>query len=413
MARREAMNITGRERAMKRATPFLLGLLLLAAGGCGMTDDDSGPIRIGVLYPTTGVGQVAGAPALLGHQMMVDRFNEEGGLLGREVVTIHRDSRLDPAAATAAARELITRHRVHFLIGGLSSSEGQAISEVARQEGVIYIATVPKTNEITEPANWHRHVFRTAANTNTEGRGGAIIADRLGANRVCTILYDYSYGHSLDAPFREQLQMLRPQAEIVYQAWPALGASDYTTYITNILNAGCDVVFSNIWSSNFPTFAKQAQPFGFFNRVQYITAGEVGTPEISEELGPDMPAGIWANSYELFYYPDTPEHKDYVAELASRVGRSHTPSFPISGYIGMQFLGEAIRAAGTTDTDAVIAALEGLTIMTPIGPQTIRAHDHQANRGQFWGRMSPSPDPDYPYLILDPVEYIPADDIMD
>jgi branched-chain amino acid transport system substrate-binding protein len=79
----------------------------------------------------------------------------------------------------------------------------------------------------------------------------------------------------------------------------------------------------------------------------------------------------------------------------------------------MQFLAEAIRQAGTTETEAVIDALEGLTIMTPIGEQTMRASDHQANRGQFWGQMNPSNDPNYPYLIMNPVEYIPADDIMD
>ncbi|PKP85261.1 MAG: ABC transporter substrate-binding protein, partial [Alphaproteobacteria bacterium HGW-Alphaproteobacteria-2] len=72
-----------------------------------------------------------------------------------------------------------------------------------------------------------------------------------------------------------------------------------------------------------------------------------------------------------------------------------------------------IEKAGSTDTEAVIAALEGLTIQTPIGAQTMRASDHQANRGQVWGEMNPSGDPSYPYKIMNPVEYIPADDLMD
>jgi branched-chain amino acid transport system substrate-binding protein len=386
--------------------------LALVVGACAALDDESGPIRIGVLYPTTGVGQVSGAPNLLGHNMMVEKINAEGGLLGREVVSIHRDSRLDPGTATSLARELISRHRVHFLIGGLSSSEGQAVSEVARQEGVIYIATVPKTTELTQPENFHPYVFQTASNTDVEGKSGAIVVDRLGHDRVCTILYDYSYGHSLDAPFREHLQMLRPQAEIVYQAWPALGTLDYAPYITTIMNAGCTAVFSNIWSSNFPTFANQATTFGFFDRVQYVTGGDVGTPEIWEQMGDDMPEGIWTNAYEVFYHSEVPEHREYVAMLAERVGRSNTPSFPITGYVGMQFLAEAIREAGTTDTDAVIDALRGLEIMTPIGPQRIRPEDHMANRGEFWGPMTRSDDPEYPYVIMNPVEYIPADDLM-
>lgn len=396
-----------------RAAGWLAVLATLTWSACAASDDGTGPIRVGVLYPVTGVGQTSGVPNLLGHDMAVEEINAAGGLLGRQIESIHRDSRLDPAEAVAAARELISRYGVQFLLGGLSSSEGQAISEVARQEGVIYIATVPKTTEITNPENFHEHVFLTAANTNTEAKSAAIIMDRLGIDRICTILFDYSYGHSLDVPFRQHITTIRPSAQIVYQAWPPLGTNDYTAYITNILNAGCDGVFSNIWSSNFPTFAKQAATFGFFDRVTYVTAGEVGTPEISEELGADMPDGIWANAYEVFYYPDTPEHNAYVERLRQKTGKQYTPSFPITGYIGMQFLAEAIRKAGTTETAAVIEALEGLTIMTPIGPQTIRPHDHTANRGQFWGRVGPSNDPNYPYKILHDVEYIPADDIMD
>jgi len=81
--------------------------------------------------------------------------------------------------------------------------------------------------------------------------------------------------------------------------------------------------------------------------------------------------------------------------------------------MAMQWLAEGLRKAKSSDSDAVIAALEGLTIQTPIGPQTMRARDHQANRGQFWGPMQPSGDPKYPFKVMKPAEYIPADDLMD
>jgi branched-chain amino acid transport system substrate-binding protein len=102
-----------------------------------------------------------------------------------------------------------------------------------------------------------------------------------------------------------------------------------------------------------------------------------------------------------------------VEELKAAYGRDNTPSFPIVGYISMQWLAEAIRQAGTTETEAVREALEGLTIMTPTGQQTMRASDHQANRGQFWGQVADSNIPNYPFKVLNPVEYIAADEIMD
>ena len=142
-----------------------------------------------------------------------------------------------------------------------------------------------------------------------------------------------------------------------------------------------------------------------------MSAGEAGCPETAMALKDDLPLGITSNSYDLFYYPDTPEHNAYVANLKAFTGEKYPPSWAITGYTGIQWLAEAIKKAGSTDTIAVIKALEGLTIQTPIGKQTMRAKDHQATRGQFWGTTTKVAE--YPFPILRPVEYIPADDLMD
>ncbi|MCY6383717.1 ABC transporter substrate-binding protein [Hoeflea prorocentri] len=383
---------------------------VLSAGAASAADDE---IRIGALYATSGACLIFGELALKGHEILVDRINAEGGLNGKKLVTYHRDSKCNPGEATAAARDLIAKDGVHFLVGGISSSEGQAISEVAKQEGVIYIASIPKTTEMTDEEHFHQHVFRAAANTNTEGKSAAVIADKLGLDKICTMLLDYSYGYGLDEAFREHLAEIRPEAEIVEAAWPKFGTTDYTPFITKLMGADCDGVFSNIWGGIFPTFAKQAKPFGFFDRFQYISAGEVGAPVVAEQMGDDMPSGIWTNTYEAFYYSPNPEHEAFVAELREVLGTEHTPSWPSTGYIAAQWLAEAVKAAGTDETDAVIAALKGLTITTPIGEQTMRASDHQANRGQFWGQMGESTLEGYPYKMLKNIEYVPADGLMD
>ncbi|MGQ7846613.1 ABC transporter substrate-binding protein [Granulosicoccus sp. 3-233] len=397
----------------KKTTALLVCAAVTAAMASHPALAEEQEIRIGALYATSGPCLIFGESALKGHQMLVDKVNAEGGIDGRKVVTVHRDSKCNPAEATAAARDMIAKDGVDFLVGGISSSEGQAISEVAKQEGVIYVASIPKTTEMTSPEYFHRHLFRAAANTNTEGKSAAIIVDKLGWDKVCTLLLDYSYGYSLDESFTAHLQKIRPDAQIINQEWPKFGTTDYTAYITKTMGAGCDGVFSNIWGGIFPAFAKQAKPFGFFDQLEFVSAGEVGAPLVSENMGKDMPAGIWTNSYELFYYPDTPEHNAYVKELKAYLGSEHPPSWPSTGYIAAKWVLEGVRAAGDVNADAVIAALEGLTIDTPIGKQTMRASDHQANRGQFWGQMSDSEDESYPFKVLNPVEYVPADDLMD
>ena len=109
---------------------------MLAAGVASANAE----IKIGVLYPIAGTGAVYGTPAMYGHNMAVDEVNAAGGIMGQKVVSFARDTKLKPAAAAAAAKELITKEGVDVLVGGLSSAVGLAISEVARQEGVVYIA---------------------------------------------------------------------------------------------------------------------------------------------------------------------------------------------------------------------------------------------------------------------------------
>ncbi|MEM8823871.1 MAG: ABC transporter substrate-binding protein, partial [Pseudomonadota bacterium] len=235
--------------SIKGVTASVALLAGLAATGVHAQEE---PIRIGVLLPTTGGCATAGARALEGHEAYVATINASGGLLGRQVETLHRDSQCNPSVATAAARDLITKDNVDVLIGGVSSSEALAISEVAKQESVVYMAGIPKTVQLTNDENRHPYVFRAADNTNTEGKSAAIIADRLGWDTVCTILLDYSYGHDLGTAFEEHLAEIRPGAEIVTQVWPAANTDDYSPFISQLLGSNCDGVFSGVWAGVFP-----------------------------------------------------------------------------------------------------------------------------------------------------------------
>jgi branched-chain amino acid transport system substrate-binding protein len=369
-------------------------------------------IRIGVLYPLTGGAAAFGEPALLGHHMLVDEINAAGGINGRRIVSIVRDSRGNPADATAAARELITRENVDFLVGGLTSAEGLAISEVARAERRIYIAAIPKTKSLVEGDRFHQYVFRTAANTNYEGGAAAMIAHENGWSRICTLLLDYAYGWDLDRGFKRVMSRLNPNAQYVLELRPRFGTTDWSVYITQLMGARCDVIFGNIFGGFFIGFAQQATPFGLFQRTPVIMVGEVGSVEIARQMGRDMPEGLWTNAYEVFYHTIGPAHERFLAELRRRTNAQDgvTLSWPVVGYVGTQFLVEAIRKAGSTDTDRVIEALRGLSIETPIGRQTIDPQTHEANRGQFWGRMTMTPR--FPFKIKQPVRWIPAENLM-
>ena len=362
-------------------------------------------VKIGMLYPITGGGAIYGSPAMIGHRMAVDELNSQGGILGMDVLSVERDTKLNPATAAAAAKEMITKDRVNVIIGGLSSAVGLAISEVAKQEKVVYIATIPKTIQLTTTKK-HEYVFRTASHTDFEGDAIAQIAKQLDAKRICDIQLDYAYGHDLADGIDKGLKRHLPTAKKILSLKPKLRATDYNVFITQILGAGCDVVTSGLWGPHFVDFAKQASPFGLFKQIKYITGGAIGSHEIAGSLGKDYPDNVWANSYELWYHHPNQEHETFQKLLAERLGTEETAMWPILALIGVRMYAAAAEKTGSLDAAQISGALKGLTIETPVGPRTIDSKTHQANTGQFWGPMVEREG--VPYRVMDPITYIPA-----
>jgi branched-chain amino acid transport system substrate-binding protein len=374
--------------------PRLASLGALAALGAfalGSAAHAQNTIKVGVPMPLSGPAALYGEPAVKGARMFVDEINAAGGVLGKKIELVVRDSKASADEAVRVSRELILKEEVQFLVGTLTSAEGPAVSTIAKENKIVLIAPIPKTDQLTAEKNLHPYVFRTAANTTMEGRSAAeIVASWKDVKKVATIAHDYAYGQDVAKAFAEHIKKLRPDVEVVDMQWPKLGEADYTPFINAQMAKKPDAVFSAMWGGHFVTWAKQAKPLGFFDLVKnrVVNGGEGGSVEASRALGPDYPFGIWANTYDLASYDGQPDaHKKYIDRIKAFTKEDPPSSWPLTTYVAMQFLVEAIKKAGSTDSDKVAKALLGLTVDTPFGKQTLRASDHQADRGQFYGKM--------------------------
>jgi len=371
-----------------------LGLFIsaLLAGGPAAAQN---AIKVGVPMPLSGPAALYGEPAIKGMRLFVEETNAAGGVLGKKIELIVRDSKASADEAVRVSREMILKEDVQFLVGTLTSAEGPAVSTIAKENKIILIAPIPKTDQLTAEKNLHPYVFRTAANTTMEGRSVAeIIATWKDVKKVATIAHDYAYGQDVAKAFIDQIKRLRPDIDIVDQQWPKLGEADYTPFINAQMAKKPDAVFSAMWGGHFVTWAKQAKPLGFFDLVQnrVVNGGEGGSVEATRALGPDYPFGIWANTYDLASYDGQPEaHKIYIEKIKGFTNEDPPSTWPVTTYVAMQFLVEGIKKAGSLESDKVAKALLDLTIDTPIGKQTLRASDHQADRGQFYGKMVKGP----------------------
>jgi branched-chain amino acid transport system substrate-binding protein len=373
----------------------------------------SGPIRVGFPIVTSGAGAQFGVPVLKGAQMFAEEINAAGGVLGRKIEIVPRDSKNRPDEAVRVSRELIAREQVDFLMGTFTSAEGPAVSEIAKENKIVFIAPVPATDRLTAPDALHPYVFRCAKNTTTEGRASAEIMAKWPVKRIATIAPDYAYGQDTVKAFVEHIKRLKPEVEIVDQQWPKLNEPEYTPFITAQMAKKPEAVFSVICCGNFDTFAKQAKPVGYFEAINFnvLAVGEAGSVETTRSLGDEYPVGIWGNTYDAFFWDAGPAHQAYLERAKKFLNDPQPSSWVIQGYIGMQFLTEAIKKASSTKSDQVSKALLGLTLDTPHGPMTMREKDHQCNRGQLYGKTVK--DPKYAFPILNPVVYMDPTKFMD
>jgi len=393
----------------------VLVLAGLAAGPAGAQS----PIRIGEINSYSGVGAAFTAPYRAALEMALEEINQKGGVLGRKIEVVFRDDKLRPDEAIKHAQELVFQERVDFLMGTFSSAVGLAVSDFALKNRRLFLAAEPLTEALTWQRG-NRYTFRVRPHTWMQGRMLAERAAKLPHLRWANIGPDYEYGHKAWEGFWNRLRELKPGVVEVSSSFPRLGAGQYVDHINKLVAANPDALYTSLFGGDWIAFVKQAAPFGLFAGPQkkFVVGILLGEPEYIDPLGKDAPEGMLVTGYP-WYAIDTPAHGAFV-ERYGRYIAQHAARHPgvarypyqgsLVGYVTMLAMAEAIRKAGTTDTENVVRAFEGLRVDTPIGAITFRAADHQSTMGAWVGTTKF--DPQRGVGIMVDWEYVPGEKIL-
>jgi branched-chain amino acid transport system substrate-binding protein len=221
---------------------------------------------------------------------------------------------------------------------------------------------------------------------------------------------DYEYGHRMNADFWEYLQSKKSDVTKLGELWPKLGERDFSAHITAILNAKPEAVFSSLWGGDLIAFIKQANAYGFFDKVQFISTGG-GDLDILEPLGAEMPNGILATfAYAFDYHPVKKEQNEkFIEEFKKRAG-TLPKSGDIFGYVSTYVMADAIKKAGSTDSVKVGNALRGSKYETLLGDVMVRDFDGQGTFPYNIGFTYS--DPKYPFKRLKDVTRANGADVL-
>jgi branched-chain amino acid transport system substrate-binding protein len=347
---------------------------VMALGACG-EDEPTGPIKIGVGLGLTGAVAYIHVPWLEGAQLAVDEVNAAGGVNGRLIELSALDNKGATEDGLSVTRELIHDQQVDFLMSGWMSNICMASTPEAEDAQIIYMAGC-MTDAFTTSGG-HDYSFRATGNALMQGYVGAeYMAARFPDKKTFYVITaNYEFGASIRKFFLEHLKELVPDAEIVGEAQPAFIESDFGPIISDIQAKDPDVVVYALAVA--PPFLQQAIALGMFqDRIVFSVSGHIDQDLINYTEEDGAPVGMHG-AVTRSYAINDPAAEAFDAKIQEKYERVAISSH-YYGYNSARALIEGIEEAGSTDTDKVREALEGLVIEgSPFGPVTIRACDHQ------------------------------------
>ncbi len=335
-------------------------------------------IKLGFLYVLSGrVGQF-GQIASQGAEVAIDEINGNGGINGRFIKGIFLDTKANPETAITEARKLVMEDRVDALIGVISSKVANALTPEMMTLKTPLIVTTALTPTITG-TGCNRYTFRITSNLPAIMKTVALLAAKREVKTWTTVGPDYSLGHVSWELFRKNLRQLRPEVKFLDTkevVFAPLKTKDWEPHVEKLKRSPADGVLISLWGGNFIDFIRQANESKLFDGKREFLASVVSLAAVVG-LRSDMPPGIWMTPPYSFQANQSQANKIFVDAYLRRfkIPPSYQAQF---AYAGVKAYAEAVKLAGTTDKEAVVRALEGLTLELPVGKTTIRAEDHQA-----------------------------------
>ncbi|HXZ93276.1 MAG TPA: ABC transporter substrate-binding protein [Burkholderiales bacterium] len=323
-------------------------------------------------------------PYKKGWQLALEEINASGGVDGRKLEVVSRDDGGDPGTAVRVAEELITRDRVSLLMGTFASNVGLAVANLANQRKTVFIAAEPLTDKIVWQ-DGNRYTFRLRPSTYMQVAMLVPEAAKLKKKRWAIVYPNYEYGQSATASFKQLMAQAQPGIEIVAEQAPPLGKIDAGAVVQALLDAKPDAIFSSLFAADLQKFVREGNIRGLFKgRAVFNLLG--GEPEYLDPLKDETPGGWWVTGYPWDQIK-TPEHTKFLNAYEKR-WNDYPRVGSVVGYTTMYTVADALRKARSTDSDKLIAALEGLQVETPFGPIVYRAVDHQSTMGAYVGQLA-------------------------
>lgn len=351
---------------MKKRTVFslLLAFVLLFSVSLPVMAEDT--IKIAGIGVLSGDYAEYGLAVKEGVDLCVKQTNEKGGVLGKKVEILWEDTQGTAPNAINAYNKLLDEGVVG-IVGAVLSGESKALAEMSADDGMPQITPSSTAYDVTTD---RPNVFRTCFLDPFQGNAIAKYMSDQGIKKAA-VLYDNAteYSKGLYDAFKARCDELG--VEIVAAESAAYGDKDYKTQLTTIANAAPEAVFLPYYGADAAMILAQANEIGL--DVKFY--GADGIADIVDKVTDKVLLTNVVYTDHFSTDADSELAKNFVSSFEAEYGKLPTISFSATGYDAALVLLSAIEAAGSTDKEAIVAAIKATNIDAVSGKITFDDHN--------------------------------------
>jgi branched-chain amino acid transport system substrate-binding protein len=378
------MPLASKLLASRRSLLALAAIAAVAASPTVLAQAKS-EIRIAHVYSKTGPLEAYGKQTQTGFMMGLDYAT--GGTMtvaGKKIVVLEKDDQGKPDVGKSLLATAYGDDKADIAVGPTSSGVALALLPVAEEYKKILLVEPAVADSITGD-KWNKYIFRTGRNSSQDAISNAVALDKDNVS-IATLAQDYAFGRDGIKAFKDALK----HAKVVHEEYLPQNTSDFTAGGQRIIDAlkdkPCRKIIYFYWAGAGNPLKVADMDLKRYN-IEVAAGGNILPAMVAYKPY----AGMEGATYYYFGLPKNPVNEWLVSNHYTKF-KTPPDFFTAGGMSAGIALVEALKKTnGETGTDKLIAAMEGMSFMSPKGKMTFRKEDHQAMQSMFHTRIKNDP----------------------
>ena len=359
----------------------------LALAGSGAAQQP--PIKIALIASKTGPLEAYARQTEAGFMLGLE-YATQGKMEidGRKIQVIVKDDQLKPDLGKAALEQAYGDDKVDIAVGTTGSPIALAMLPVAEEYKKILLVEPAVADQITGD-KWNRYIFRTARNSSQDALAAAATLKDEGIS-IATLAQDNAFGKDGIASLKEALAAVGSKAKVVHEEYTPAQTTDFTAAGQRLFDSLKDKpgrkIIAVVWAGAHPLPKLMDLKPERYN-IEIAPGGNILPVMAGWKQFPGLEGAI----YYYWGFPKNPVNDWLVAEYKKKNNGAPPDFFVAGGMSAALAVVEAIKKAKSTDTEKLIAAMEGMSFDTPKGKMTFRKEDHQAMQSMYHFKIKVDP----------------------